>query len=97
VRDEQLYKVDANVVDMGYIYDLRVRDGIVEVLVTMPHPGRPIFEFLVTQGGGRVDEGIYERLKRVDGVREVVVNLTWEPAWTMSRLTQAGRRTLGFE
>jgi metal-sulfur cluster biosynthetic enzyme len=97
VQDDQLYKVDANVVDLGYVYDLSVRDGIVEVLVTMPHRGRPVYEFLVTQGGGRVDDGIYERLMRVDGVRDVVVKFTWEPAWTVARLTKAGRRTLGIE
>lgn len=97
VRDDQLYKIDANVVDMGYIYDLSVRDGVVELLVTMPHRGRPIYDFLVTQGGGRVDEGIYERLMRVDGVRDVVVRFTWEPAWTVARLTKQGRRTLGLE
>ena len=97
VRDDQLYKVDANVVDMGYVYDVSVRDGVVEVLVTMPHRGRPVFEFLVTQGGGRVDDGIYERLMRVDGVRDVVVKFTWEPAWTVARLTKDGRRTLGIE
>jgi metal-sulfur cluster biosynthetic enzyme len=97
VRDDQLYKVDANVVDMGYVYDVSVRDGVVEVLVTMPHRGRPVYEFLVTQGGGRVDDGIYERLMRVDGVQDVIVKFTWEPAWTVSRLTKNGRRALGIE
>jgi metal-sulfur cluster biosynthetic enzyme len=97
VHDEQLYSVNANVVDMGYVYDLSVRDGVVEVLVTMPHRGRPVYEFLVTQGGGRVNEGIYERLMQVDGVRHVVVNFTWEPAWTVARLSQTGRRALALD
>lgn len=97
VRDEQLYTIDANIVDLGYVYDLRVRDGVVEVLVTMPQRGRPMYEFLVTQGGGRVNDGIYERLKRVEGVRDVVVKFTWQPAWTVARLTAAGRKMLGVE
>ncbi|MCA9428594.1 MAG: hypothetical protein KC994_26185, partial [Candidatus Omnitrophica bacterium] len=57
VRDEQLYRIDANVVDLGYIYDLKVRDGVAEVLMTMPHKGRPVYEYLVFQGGGRNTEG----------------------------------------
>jgi metal-sulfur cluster biosynthetic enzyme len=97
VRDDQLYNIDGNVVDLGYVYDLSVRDGVVEVLVTMPHRGRPVYEFLVTQGGGRVDDGIYERLMRVEGVRDVVVRFTWEPAWTTARLTKQGRRLFGLE
>ena len=67
------------------------------VLVTMPHRGRPVFEFLVTQGGGRVDQGIYERLMEVPGVSDVVVNFTWEPAWNVARLTSAGRAMLGLD
>jgi metal-sulfur cluster biosynthetic enzyme len=96
VRDEQLYKIDANVVDMGYVYDVRENNGVVTVLVTMPHRGRGVFEFLVTAGGGRVEPGIRERLLKLKGVSDVVVDLTWEPAWTVDRLSDAGRRALGL-
>jgi metal-sulfur cluster biosynthetic enzyme len=96
VRDEQLYTVDANVVDMGYVYDVRYQHGTVDVLVTMPHRGRPVYDFLVSQGGGRVTEGIRERVLRLPEVRDVVVDLTWEPPWTVARLTDAGRRAMGL-
>lgn len=95
VRDEQLYKIDANVVDMGYVYDVREHSGVVTVLVTMPHRGRPVHEFLVTAGGGRVEPGIRERLLKLKGVTGVVVDMTWEPPWTVDRLSAAGRRALG--
>ena len=96
VRDEQIYHVDANVVDMGYVYDLRVRDGVVHVLLTMPHRGRPVYQFLLTEGGGRVKEGLQERLLKLKGVRDVVVDFTWEPAWNVTRLTEAGRKAMGL-
>ena len=48
--------VDANIVDLGYVYDVRYRSGVGHVVVTMPHRGRPVHEFLVTQGGGRVND-----------------------------------------
>ncbi len=96
VRDEQLYKIDSNVVDLGYIYDVRERDGIVSVLVTMPHRGRPEYNFLVTAGGGRVEPGIRERVMKLKGVRDVVVEMTWNPPWTEARLTDEGRRVLGL-
>jgi metal-sulfur cluster biosynthetic enzyme len=95
VRDEQLYKIDANVVDMGYIYDVRQRNGTVSILVTMPHQGRGVYDFLVTAGGGRVEPGIRERLLKLDGVRQVVVEFTWNPPWSVARLSDAGRRALG--
>ncbi|MEX0675904.1 MAG: metal-sulfur cluster assembly factor [Pirellulales bacterium] len=96
VRDEQLYQTDANVVDMGYVYDVRERGGVVSILVTMPHRGRPMYQFLETQGGGRVEEGIRERLLKLKGVRDVVVEFTWEPPWTVARLTDPGRRAMGL-
>jgi metal-sulfur cluster biosynthetic enzyme len=96
VRDEQLYNIDANIVDMGYVYDVSERDGTVTVLVTMPHRGRPEYNFLVSAGGGRVEPGIREQLLKLKGVREVIVEFTWNPPWTVSRLSDAGRRALGL-
>ncbi len=96
VRDEQLYKINSNVVDLGYVYDVHEHNGVVSILVTMPHRGRPEYNFLVTSGGGRIEPGIRDRLMKLKGVREVVVDFTWNPPWTVSRVTQAGRRALGM-
>ena len=95
VKDEQFYTIDANVVDMGLVYDVRERNGVVKIVLTMPHRGRPVHEFFVTQGGGRVEEGIRERLLKLPGVRDVVVDFTWYPPWDVHRLSDAGRDTLG--
>ncbi|MGD9646229.1 MAG: metal-sulfur cluster assembly factor, partial [Pirellulales bacterium] len=97
IRDEQLYTAETNIVDLGYVYDVRVRDGVVRVVVTMPHRGRPVYQFLVSQGGGRVEEGIRERLLRIDGVRDVVVEFTWDPPWSQARLSDQGRQALGLD
>ena len=92
VRDEQLYKTDASIVDLGYVYDLRQRGGVVSVLVTMPHRGRPVYEFLASAGGGRLEPGIRETLAKLPGVLQVVVDFTWDPPWSEARLSDAGRR-----
>ncbi len=97
VRDEQLYKIDSNIVDLGYVYDVRERNGIVSILVTMPHRGRPVYNFLVNSGGGRIEPGIREQVRRLDGVRDVIVEFTWEPPWTEARVTDAGQRALGLK
>ncbi len=96
IKDEQFYTIDANVVDLGLVYDVRERNGVVRVTITMPHRGRPVYQFFASQGGGRISEGIRERLLRLPGVRDVIVELTWNPAWDVHRLTDAGRNTLGL-
>jgi metal-sulfur cluster biosynthetic enzyme len=96
VKDEQLYTAEASIVDLGYIYDVRVRAGVAHITVTMPHRGRPVHDFLVSQGGGRVSEGIREHVLRVEGIRDVVVDLTWTPPWTVARLSDQGRAAMGL-
>lgn len=88
VRDGMFYEVDANVVDMGYIYDVRIRGETVYILMTMPHHGRPKYGFL--------GNPIRERLLQVEGVRQVIVDFTWEPPWNVARLTDAGFKALGL-
>ncbi|MGH2353221.1 MAG: metal-sulfur cluster assembly factor, partial [Chloroflexota bacterium] len=89
VRDEMFYTVDANVVDMGYVYDVRRRGDEVYVLMTMPHRGRPKYNWLANP--------MRQRLEHLPGVRSVVIDLTWQPAWTPNRLTAAGRRAMGVD
>ena len=86
VEDDQLGRIDSNVVDMGYIYDLRVDDGVVRILMTMPHRGRPKYRF--------IGNPIRDRVLAVDGVRECIVDFTREPEWTAARLTRTGARSL---
>jgi metal-sulfur cluster biosynthetic enzyme len=96
VKDEQLYKLESGIVDLGYVYDVREQSGVVSVLVTMPHRGRTEYNFLVTAGGGRISPGIRERVLAIPGVRDVIVQHTWNPAWTVHRLSERARRELGL-
>ncbi|MDA0836447.1 MAG: iron-sulfur cluster assembly protein [Planctomycetota bacterium] len=89
IRDEMLYTVDANVVDMGYIYDLHERNGEVQILMTMPHKGRPKYKF--------IGQPIRDHLSKLAGVNNVFVEHTWEPAWNVNRLNDAGRQAMGIE
>jgi len=98
-KDAQLYTADINVVDLGLVYDVRVRGDVVTVVMTMPHRGRPRAGYF---GHGSISVHptfslpVQERLMKVPGVRQVVVTQTWEPAWTSNQLTSEGRRKLGL-
>ncbi len=95
-KDEQLYRAPgANVVDLGLVYDLRVRGDIVTVVMAMPHRGRPRLGFFEYGSGGN-NTPVRQRLMRVPGVRHVVVQQTWDPGWSSNRLTDGGRAALGL-
>lgn len=88
VYEDQFNTVDVSIVDMGYIYDVRTPGNDVHVLMTMPHKGRPKYDFLA--------DPLRTRLKALPDVDTVIVDLTWSPAWTPNRLTDAGRQAMGL-
>ena len=98
-KDGQLYKADISVVELGLVYDVRIRGDVVTVLMSMPHRGRTRLEYFVdgsTSVHPTLSVPIRERLMQIPGVREVVVEQTWEPAWNSNRLTDSGREKLGL-
>lgn len=78
-----------NLVDLGLIYDAhRTGEGAVSVTMTLTTPACP--------AGGTMIDGVERRLLRIDGVRTVDVELTFDPPWTPDAITQAGRAALGW-
>lgn len=99
-KDAQLYKADINVVDLGLVYDVRMRGDVVTVVMAMPHRGRPMLGYFV-DGSISVHPTfsmpVRERLMKVPGVRQVVIDQTWHPGWSSNRLTNIGRAKLGLD
>ncbi|HEY8841358.1 MAG TPA: metal-sulfur cluster assembly factor [Candidatus Dormibacteraeota bacterium] len=75
-----------NLVDLGVIYRIAEQDGLVEVDLTFTAMGCPASDFIL--------EDVRERLLREDGVREVRINVVWNPPWTVARVSEAGRDAL---
>jgi metal-sulfur cluster biosynthetic enzyme len=98
-KDAQLYTADINVVDLGLVYDVRVRAGVVTVVMAMPNRGRPMLGYF-TNGSISVHPTfslpVRERLMKLTGVKQVVVEQTWNPAWSTNRLSVEGRKKLGL-
>lgn len=78
---------DLNVIDMGLIYGIEVEDDEVEILMTLTSRSCPF--------GSVFDEVITEELMGVDGVEDVEIELTFDPPWTMERMTEEGRQQIG--
>lgn len=99
-KDAQLYTADINVVELGLVYDVRVRGDVVTLVMSMPHRGRPMLGYFI-DGSISVHPTlslpIRERLLKIPGVKHVVFQQTWDPQWSSNRLTTDGRRKLGLE
>ena len=79
-------EMPVNLVDLGVIYGIDERDGVVQVDLTFTAMGCPASDLII--------DDIRERLLCEDGVREVRVIVVWDPPWTSARMTQAGRDAL---
>lgn len=77
-----------NVVDLGLIYDLRVNDGIVSIVMTLTTPGCPLHDSIVG--------GVKRALTHLKGIKDVDVQITWNPPWTPERMSEAALQQLGF-
>jgi metal-sulfur cluster biosynthetic enzyme len=94
LRDCYDPEIPVNIVDLGLIYGIRV-DPVendqqdVTVDMTLTAQGCPEHVTIGAQVKGRVEQ--------LPGVRNVNVNVVWNPPWTPERLSPEARKQLGIE
>jgi len=82
-------EIPVNIYDLGLIYGLDVdAEGKVQIRMTLTAPACPV--------AGTFPATVEARLYEVPGVTEVRVDLVWEPAWTMEKLTEDAKLQLGL-
>jgi len=75
--------------DLGLIYTIDVhKTGTVEILMTLTTVGCPLFELMA--------DPIKKQVGKLKGVKKVVVTLTFEPPWTVDRMSRRAKAQLGF-
>jgi probable FeS assembly SUF system protein SufT len=87
-------EIPVNIVDLGLIYDCRISK--------LPEAGhRASVRFTLTaQGCGMgqfLKEDIKKKLLAVPGIREVDVELVWDPPWNQSMISGSAKQQLGIE
>lgn len=78
-----------DLVNLGLIYGLEIDDdGCCTVTMTLTTMGCPI--------GDLLDRAIQHAVKGVDGINDCKIMLTWEPAWTVDRMSKYAKIALGI-
>ena len=82
-------EIPVNVYDLGLIYRVdQALGGRVDIIMTLTAPGCPVAGTLVDMVKGAVGA--------VANVREIAVQLVFEPPWDTSRMSDEARLELGF-
>ena len=85
VRDPEL---DLNIIDLGLVYEIEVDAGEVRIKMTLTSPGCPVGPMIVNDA--------HRLVKALEGVRDVDIQIVWEPYWTPERVDPKVRAFLGI-
>ena len=84
VMDPELH---CNIVDLGLVYGVELKDnGRVEIDLTLTTPACPLAPHIIGQ--------IKTALNKVRNVKDVVVNLVFDPPWSMEKMDPSLRLEL---
>lgn len=87
-------ELNINIVDLGLIYKVDINHSAssgqvnVKITMTLTTPGCPLSMFF--------EEWIQKAVKKIKGVKDVKINLVWEPAWEPEKMTDSAREQVGI-
>jgi FeS assembly SUF system protein len=82
-------EIPVNVYDLGLIYKVDIADdAIVTVDMTLTAPNCPMADQLL--------QDVNDHVKMVSGVKDVVINLVFDPPWDKDMMTEEAKLELGF-
>lgn len=85
VMDPELHM---SITDLGLVYEVKVKDNKkTDILMTLTSLGCPLFPM--------IEQDIHNKLFQI-GVKDVKINLTFDPPWSMERMTERAKATLGI-
>ncbi len=82
-------EIPVNIYDLGLIYNVDVDDANqANIIMTLTSPGCPVADMLV--------EDVRQAALAVENVATVDVELTFDPPWDKSMMSEEARLELGF-
>ena len=77
-----------NIVDLGLVYAVEIREGTVHIEYTLTTMGCPI--------GPLIEQQMQQLLATVDGVDEVDAEMVLRPPWSPEMMSEEAKAALGY-
>lgn len=82
-------EIPVNIYELGLIYKVEVTDAMdVNVEMTLTSPNCPAAQSMPAE--------VETKVRRLDGVNEVNVEVVWDPPWSPEAMSEAARLELGM-
>ena len=82
-------ELPVNIYELGLIYDINIdKDNNVKIDMTLTSPNCPVAESLPNE--------VKNSVKEIKEVKDVDLNLVWEPPWDKSMMTESAKLELNL-
>tara|TARA_B110000014_G_C19824429_1_gene427672 strand:+ start:51 stop:377 length:327 start_codon:yes stop_codon:yes gene_type:complete len=82
-------EIPVDIYELGLIYDVFVNeDNEVKILMTLTSPNCPVAETLPVE--------VEEKVKSLDEIKDVQVEITFDPTWTQDLISEEAKLELGM-
>ena len=82
-------EIPVNIYELGLIYEVNINEAFdVHVLMTLTSPSCPVAETLPPD--------VEDKIRTVEGVNSAKVEITFEPTWDQSMMSEEAKLELGF-
>lgn len=82
-------EIPVNIYDLGLIYTININDeNAVRIVMTLTAPGCPV--------AGEMPGWVADAVEPLPGIKQVDVEMTFQPQWGMEMMSDEARLELGF-
>lgn len=82
-------EIPVDIYSLGLIYNIDIDDsGTLKIDMTLTAPNCPAADFIV--------EDTRMKLESIEGVKNVEINIVFEPEWTKEMMSEEAKLELGF-
>ena len=82
-------EIPVNIVELGLVYEIVTKeDGTAKVIMTLTDPNCPVADGIINE--------VQEKIETVENVENALVELTFDPPWDRSMMSDEARLELGF-
>lgn len=82
-------EIPVDIYELGLVYDVQIsEEGNVKIVLTLTTPNCPVAESLPQE--------VEDKVKAVEGVKDVDLELTFEPAWNKDMMSEEAKFELGI-
>ncbi len=82
-------EIPVNIIELGLVYEIITKeDGTAKVIMTLTAPNCPVVDSIINE--------VQEKVESVEGVKNALVELSFDPPWEKSFMSDEARLELGF-